>query len=146
MVQISNYICSMIQVSDYDRKLLKREERLRSKKEIGILFRNDESCFVFPFKIFTRLYDKANRPSTSLLVTVSKKNFKNATDRNRIKRMMREAWRLQKKPLDLFLTSQNKHMDIALIYTAKEMLDSNTIHHKINMIIQRFLNQYAVHS
>lgn len=136
----------MIQLSENDRKLLKREERLRSKKEIDILFRNDESFFVFPFKVFYRVYDKANSPSTSLLVTVSKKNFKNATDRNRIKRMMREAWRLQKKPLDLFLISQNKHMDIALIYTAKEMHDSNTIHHKINMIIQRFLNQYAVYS
>lgn len=136
----------MIQESENHRKQLKREERLRSKKEIGILFRDDESCFVFPFKVLTRIHDKDNSPSTSLLVSVSKKNFKNATERNRIKRMMREAWRLQKIPLDLLLNSQNKHMDIALIYTAKVMLDSNTIHHKINMIIKRFLNQYAVHS
>lgn len=82
-------------------------------------------------------------PKTCILVSVSKKHFKRATDRNHIKRQVREGWRLQKMPLEKLLTEQNKQMNIALIYTAKNILESGMIHDKINKIIQRFVEQYA---
>ncbi len=127
---------------------LSRQERLRSKKLIDNLFKNGESFFVYPFKVIY-LVDAQKHKDTadvSLFISVSKKNIKRAVDRNRVRRLVREAWRTQKQPLTAYYSGQNKQIQIALVYTAKQLTESAVVHHKINTIILRLLNQHEVHS
>jgi len=75
-------------------------ERLKREKDIEALFRTGKAFSVFPLRFLWRL-TPATGPSFPLIAgfTAPKRNFKKATDRNRVKRLMREAWRLQKSEL-----------------------------------------------
>ncbi|MCU0449958.1 MAG: ribonuclease P protein component [Bernardetiaceae bacterium] len=75
-----------------------RHERLKSDKIIQELFKKGSSVFLYPFKIY--YLPIAPQPVgffwPKVLVSVSKRQFKRAVDRNRIKRLVREAYRLHK--------------------------------------------------
>lgn len=69
--------------------------------------------------------------------TVSKKYFKKAVHRNRIRRLMREAYRLQKIPLQNLLKTKNKRLSIFFIYTGKGLPDFANVYENMS----RSLNQ-----
>jgi ribonuclease P protein component len=68
-------------------------------------------------------------------VAVSKKNFKKAVDRNRIKRLLREAYRLQKNELQHQLKSTNLQLAIFFIYTGKEVPLLTDIMEKVKAVL-----------
>jgi ribonuclease P protein component len=74
-------------------------------------------------------------------VAVSSKNFKKAVDRNRIKRVVREAYRLQKKALQEKLKEKNKGLYIFLVYTGKELPEYQLVYDKVNVILNKLLKQ-----
>ena len=69
--------------------------------------------------------------------TVNKKNFKKAVDRNRIKRLMRESYRIQKNDLKNELIKSNKNLALFFIYTGKELPDHQLIFEKTGNLISR---------
>jgi ribonuclease P protein component len=75
--------------------------------------------------------------------TVSSKNFKKAVDRNRIKRAMREAYRLQKNELRNKLSVNKKSMVIFFIYTGKELPQPNIVYGKISSVLKNVVNECA---
>ncbi len=117
-----------------------KQERLSSVKDIEILFKKGKSLFVFPLKVVfipKKLEDIKEEneqkviPPARLLISVSKRNFKKAVDRNRIKRQIREGYRLQKSEFDL------SHVDtFAFICVAKEHIDSKFLHKRIKKLLQ----------
>lgn len=72
-------------------------------------------------------------------VGVSARHFKKAVDRNRIKRLTREAWRLQHNELKEKLKEQNKGLDVFFIYTGKELTDYKTVSDKVQQAIKKLL-------
>jgi ribonuclease P protein component len=70
-------------------------------------------------------------------VGVSSKNFKKAVDRNRIKRLMRESYRVQKIFLHDVLKEKNKQLALFLIYTGKELPEYKMASDKIELILHR---------
>lgn len=70
-------------------------------------------------------------------VSVSKKHFKRAVHRNRIKRLMREGYRLQKEGLILALRTQHLTMHLFLIYTGKELPLFEDVKNKLKTVLQR---------
>ena len=94
----------------------KKEEKLKSRKLIGVLFKQGASFSNFPFRILY-IISKENITPLQTGFAVSGKHFKNAVDRNRIKRLMREAYRLQKTTLTETLKSNGKFMAVFFIYT-----------------------------
>ena len=77
--------------------------------------------------------------------SVSKKNFKKAVDRNRIRRLIKESWRLQKKELQLSLQTNQKDLNIFFIYTGKEIPDYQLILKKMGDVIQKMKDQLIDH-
>ena len=70
-------------------------------------------------------------------VGVSSKNFKKAVDRNRIKRLMREAWRLQKNGLHAQLEERQKSMSVFFLYVGKELPAYEIIFEKMGSAIKK---------
>ena len=72
-----------------------------------------------------------------------KQNLKKAVERNKIKRRIREAWRMNKYILYEQLTEQQQQMAVSIIYTASEILPSDQIREKIILILLRLREGHA---
>ncbi len=86
-----------------------------------MLFKQGNSFLQFPVKVF---YMEVSGSNTAILkagVGVSSRNFKRAADRNRIKRLLREAYRNRKSILHIMLSNSNKQGILFFLYIAKEM-------------------------
>lgn len=95
----------------------RKEEKLKKEKDIQELFDKGSSFYLFPFKVFFLPHPEPGAPLHQVLISVSKRNFKRAVDRNLIKRRIREAYRLQKQSL-----SPSPRLLIGYVYTHKEIL------------------------
>ncbi len=119
------------------RYFLKKEDRLKSRKAIDLLFVKGKSFSNFPFRICWQVVDDETGLKAGF--TASSKNFKKATDRNRIKRLIREAYRLQKNNLQETLLLKNKAVHIFFIYTGKEVPDYEFIFEKTSNVLRRII-------
>lgn len=103
---------------------LGKNERLKSRKAIEHLFSSGQKFNLSLFRVFYS-FQKDNTSSANTLLqagfAASSRIFKTAVHRNRIKRLMKEAWRLQKNELQLKLKEQQLNLDVFLIYTGKEL-------------------------
>ena len=97
---------------------LGRSERLKSRKSIDQLFSEGQRFTQTPVRVF---YRKTTTTGLQFGVAVSARLFKKAVDRNRVKRVMREAWRLQKNELDKQLKEKGKGLHVFFVYTDKEL-------------------------
>jgi ribonuclease P protein component len=115
---------------------LAASERLKSRKAIEQLFREGKAFTLLPFRVY---YQPGNAPGSSLQfgAGVSTKNFKRAVDRNRVKRVMREAWRLQKTVLQDQLKEQNGKLDVFMIYTGRVLPEYKEVHEKTSRVISK---------
>ncbi len=118
-----------------------KNERLKSRKQIEKLFAEGKSIVVNPFRIYF-LLNETNNAQHSIFnvqfgVGVSSKNFKKAVDRNRIKRLTREAWRLHKNDLKELLKASGKQLNVFFIYTGKELPDFATVKDKVAVVLKK---------
>ena len=114
----------------------KKEERLNSVKDIEYLFQSS-SFFVYPFKVFFFLSEETQQTLPKLLISVSKRNFKKAVDRNAVKRKTREVYRLNKHTL--LQKNENTKLVLGLIYVGKKVPDFHFSEKKLNLIFQRLI-------
>src|SRR4051812_25063013 len=100
----------------------KKEERLCSKKLLETLFNNGSSFLLYPFRITSLPSVLNNNIPAQVVIGVSKRKFKRATDRNLIKRRIREAYRLNKEDLLYsFLKEQDLQILLSINYVGKDI-------------------------
>ena len=120
-----------------------KEERLKSRKEIGLLFSNRKSVGAYPLRVFwseVEPLDSSPFPA-KMAFSVSKKTFKQAVKRNRFKRLMREVHRLHKHQLYEKLEAETKNVHLMLIYVGKENGDFAGIEKKYLHLMDKLLKQ-----
>ena len=120
------------------RYTFKKEEKLKSRKAIEQLFKEGKSFSIFPFRILWEIKE-ANSSPLQTGFAVSSKHFKKAVDRNRIKRLMREAYRLQKNDLQNHLTQQQKQVVVFFIYVGNELPEYPFIFEKTKAVLNRLI-------
>lgn len=120
---------------------LGKNERLKSRKLIEQLFTEGNKFVITPFRVFY-LYSNEKKESLHFGVGVSSRNFKKSVDRNRIKRLIRETYRLQKSELHNKLKEKKGELNLFVIYTGKEIpaytevfMKMKTLLDKLNSII-----------
>ncbi|MEE1103694.1 MAG: ribonuclease P protein component [Alistipes sp.] len=128
-------------MSDYT---LPRSERIRSLKAIRRLFSEGRGGFVYPIRYMALSSDsaqseesKSEERGVEVLFSVPKKFHKRANKRNLLKRRMREAYRLNRQLLVERLGAQAKELDLALIYSAKELHSYKTIENVIRKVLEQ---------
>lgn len=99
----------------------RKQEKLKSRKVIQQLFRNRQSFSVFPLRvIWTEINPPFNEYPVQFAVSVSKRSFPKAVKRNRIKRIIREAYRLNKSILYQQLEEKNCQYGMMFLYIGKK--------------------------
>jgi len=117
-----------------------KSEKLRLKSLIESLFKEGKSFFIYPFKVL-HLQAPEMQACNQVLITVSSKKFKKAVDRNKLKRRIREAYRLNKHTLtDSF--AAGRHLLIGYIYVGNEILDFDSIESKLKKTLDRLYSEY----
>lgn len=91
---------------------------------------SSKSFSIFPLRTVYMPLTEAQAP-VSILISVSKKKFKRAVKRNRVKRQIREAYRKNKHELCDLLAEKDEHMAIAFLYLSDELLPSDQIEKKV---------------
>ena len=128
----------ILDVQPKQRYTLTKDDRLKSRKAIDQLFAEGKSFSVFPFRVVWKYADPAN-PLLQAGFTAGSKHFKKAVDRNRIRRLMREAYRLKKIELQERLKEQQKQLAVFFIYTGNEIPDHQTVIDKIGAALKRLI-------
>jgi ribonuclease P protein component len=119
-----------------------KQEKLKSRKDIDELFKSSRSINSFPLKL---LYKKvqAETGSVHVGVTVSKRFFKKATDRNRIKRLLRECYRIEKQVLADFIANSELRVNMFFIYTDKTLPELALLQTKMPLLMQRLVKELS---
>jgi len=119
-----------------------RDQRLKSRKQIERVFREGKSMNVFPFRVYFFIQPLVDgRQALQTGVGASRRNFKKAVDRNRIKRLTREAYRLKKESLALLLKERQLSLSLFFIYTGKELPDYRLVSGKIAVALEKIMKE-----
>lgn len=112
-----------------------KNERLKSKTTIGLLFSEGKSVSKYPLRLVYRQAEENSEEQTKIGVSVSKKYFKKAVDRNYFKRVLRETYRLNKH---LLLDNLDQPYSIMLFYQTKDRLSYEEINTKMIQLFEKF--------
>ena len=106
------------------------------------MFKEGQSFGVYPLRlIWLKLDEVKSDAPVQFTVSVAKKNFKSAVARNRIKRKVREAWRLNKHRLYRKLEGAEGQLAFMVLYTGKEDLPFQQIEQAMQTVIRLFLKK-----
>ncbi|HET9824198.1 MAG TPA: ribonuclease P protein component [Chitinophagaceae bacterium] len=119
---------------------LGKNERLKSRKQIEELFSEGKKISIFPISVYylsNALTTDDSHFTTQMGVGVSGRNFKRAVDRNRVKRLMREAYRLQKQDLLAMVAANNMRLNVFFIYNGKELPGYKLVYDGMGVALQK---------
>lgn len=124
-------------MAEQEKHTFTKSERLNSLTLIEKLFSGGSKSFpAFPLRIVYMPIEGDGLPTVSLLVSVPKKRFKRAVKRNRVKRQIREAYRMHKALLTTPLEQAGKKAAVAFIWLDNELHDSCEVTEKVKKLLQ----------
>ena len=115
---------------------LKKQERLKSRKVIEKLFAEGNTFTIHPYRVFWLPFEEQDTP-LKFAIGVPKKRFKNAVDRNLLKRRSREAYRTQKYNLENILLKNSMKIALFLVYISDAEMEYPIIQEQVHEIIHK---------
>lgn len=120
------------------------QEKLKSRKALESLFTGGKSFSVFPVKVFYTLdpveAGALREVPVNAGVGVSSKNFRKAVQRNRIKRLLREAYRTQKQALQAAV-KEEQHVSVFFLYIGKELPEYAPLKESMGKALERLIEK-----
>ena len=113
-----------------------KQERLVSRKRIDMLFSGSRSVAAYPLRAVYINTVRAGEDAVQLLISVPKKRFHHAVDRNRVKRQIREAYR-KNKWLIYDALPADKQLLLAFVWLSDRHLPSAEVEHRVVSLLQR---------
>jgi len=115
-----------------------KKEKITSKTLIDRLFKEGSSAHKYPVRMLFLTEPSYQEEFPQILISVSKRHFKHAVDRNHVKRIIREAYRLQKQ--ELMEQFPVKPSYIAILYTSNEKISLEEMKKKLSLIIKKSIS------
>jgi ribonuclease P protein component len=116
---------------------LGKTERLKSRKQIDALFESGKKITQFPFRLLYGIETGTGEIKAGF--AVGSKNFPRAVDRNRIKRLSREAYRVQNIDLKTVVPANKKQLHLFFIYTGREIFSYEEISAQVKQILDKLV-------
>ena len=123
------------------RNTLGKQERLKSKKLIEKLYAEGDSVKTFPLRMMYVQTAHTSDFPCQLGVSVAKKNYKLAVDRNRLKRLMRETYRLQKQ---IVYNNLEEPYVFMISYIGREEIKYEDLYLKMEKLLTLFIDKVKV--
>lgn len=124
------------------RYTFRKEERLTHRGEIEAIFAGAKAYKDFPFLLLVRRVATDESP-VKVVISVSKRRIRRAHDRNRMKRLIREAWRHEKGPLYEVLSQHTKFIHAAWVFTGNTVVETPLTAQKIRALTRRLKEDIA---
>ena len=113
-----------------------KQQKLKKRDEVLALFEKGKAINQFPVRAFF-LEKEAGEPGIKAGVGVSKRNFKKAVDRNRVKRLLRECYRLQKNELEITISGRQVPLSLFFIYTGQELPEYKQLFERMGRVLEK---------
>jgi len=122
---------------------LPKTERLYLRNAISELFAKGSSFMVFPYRVIYRVLPEEDPQvaRVAIMTVAPKKRFKHAVDRNHVKRLSREAYRVAKLPLVAECEAQHRKMAFALLYCDNKFLTFEETQHRMHRILKTLIQK-----
>jgi ribonuclease P protein component len=125
-------------------QIFAKGERISRQKEKDFLFEEGSSFRVYPLRVVYVARKPLSGFAVAVLVSVSKKCFKRAVKRNRMKRLIREAYRRNKQTLWQSALIQDKGMLIAFLYISHETCKYDTVEAAMKKALDKIIMNDAL--
>jgi len=122
------------------RNTFRKAEKICNQKQIDLLFKEGKSLKSGLFRLLYLETEEKAGAVVQVLIAVPKKNLRHAVSRNRMKRLIREAYRHGKHELVDTCVKAGKHCDVAIIFMGKQCISQD----ETNMTINELLNRLTV--
>ncbi len=116
---------------------LPRERRLKSREAIGALFERGTAAKAWPLIAQRIPWELPEAVPCQVAFSVSKRRFPRAVDRNRVKRLMREAWRHERHDLDNALEAAEVRWAMVFLYVGKGLPEFSEIRMRMRDVLQK---------
>jgi ribonuclease P protein component len=126
-------------LSTVKRNTFRKPEKICNQNQIDALFKEGKSLKSGLFRMLFVETEVAGKPPVQVLIAVPKKNLRHAVDRNRMKRLIREAYRLSKHSILDKYSKAGKHLDIAFIFMGKQCVSQAETLTAINVLLDRLI-------
>lgn len=120
---------------------LGKVNKLCSPKIIDDLFESGTQVKSYPFVLKFKETQLPKDVSFQIVFSAPKRTFRKAVQRNRIKRLCKEAFRKKRHELDTYLQNQNKQLALFLVYTPKEELALSLLDGRTEKLIKKIISQ-----
>lgn len=128
------------------RNTFRKQEKICNQNQIDRLFKEGKTLKSGQFRLlFVETFESRTYP-LQLLIAVPKKNLHHAVDRNRMKRLIREAYRMGKHAITETYLKAGKHCDIAIIFTGKQCVSFSETEIAINELLDRLISKHEKNS
>ncbi len=120
------------------RNTFSKQQRLKSRKKLQQVFAGRKAVFAENIKVLY-LAEDADKGFVQCGVGLSGRYFKKAVDRNRVKRLLREAYRLQQHPLVQMAEKNNKQISVFILYTGKQLPQYDRLFESVGIALQKLI-------